>query len=145
MIIYGYGVVADVPAACPGSTAAIALRPALIRSALSPTTKTGSASLLHTSSIVHVSAASRGLIAGWIPVVEGATNLHGVDGDVDAAVQQRLVDLFGEQPLAANVRQRLVQDLVAGGLDDADLQGAVLRQLRVPLLQGKGDRWSGFN
>lgn len=38
--------------------------------------------------------------------------LHGVHGDVDAAAQQRHVQLAREQPLAADIRQRLVQHLV---------------------------------
>lgn len=75
-----------------------------------------------------------------------ASYLHGVHGDVDAAVQQRVVNLLGEQALAANVGQRLVQDLVAGGLDDDDLQGALLVELGEGLLRkgkGKGQlaRW----
>jgi hypothetical protein len=53
-----------------------------------------------------------------------------VHGDVDAAVQQRVVDLLGEQALAADVGERLVEDLVARGLDDHDLEGALLGQLR---------------
>jgi hypothetical protein len=52
-----------------------------------------------------------------------------VHGDVNAPLQQRVVDLLCEQALAADVRQRLVQDLVARGLDDADLQRALLAQL----------------
>ena len=68
-------------------------------------------------------------------VLCAAARLHGVHGNIDAAVEQRLVNLFREQALAADVGQRLVQDLVAGGLDDADLQRAVLGQLRVSLLR----------
>jgi hypothetical protein len=45
-----------------------------------------------------------------------------MDGDVDAAVQQRLFDLAGEQALAADVLQRAVEDLVAGDLDHHDLE-----------------------
>lgn len=62
-------------------------------------------------------------------------HLHGVHGNVDAAVQQSIVDLLGEQTLATNVSQRLVQDLVASRLDDANLQGAILTQLGEVLLQ----------
>jgi len=58
------------------------------------------------------------------------SHLHGVHGNVDAAVQQGIVNLLGEQALATNVGQRLVQDLVARGLDDDDLQRALLVQLR---------------
>jgi hypothetical protein len=37
---------------------------------------------------------------------------------VDAAVQQGLLDLLGEQAFAADLRQRTVLDGVAGGADD---------------------------
>jgi hypothetical protein len=58
-----------------------------------------------------------------------------VHRDVDAAVQQGVVDLLCEQPLAADVGQRLVEDLVAGGLDDDNLKGTLLGQLsKVGLL-----------
>jgi hypothetical protein len=39
-----------------------------------------------------------------------------VHGDVDTTVQQRDVQLAREQTFAADVRQGLVQNLVAGGL-----------------------------
>lgn len=39
---------------------------------------------------------------------------------VDRAGEQRLLDLFGEQPLAAGVCQRPVLDGVAGGTDHLD-------------------------
>src|SRR5512142_2636035 len=39
-------------------------------------------------------------------------------GEIDAPVEQRLLDLLGEQALAADVRQRPILDAVAGGLDD---------------------------
>ena len=48
-------------------------------------------------------------------------HLHRVHCNVDAALQQSIIDLLGEQSLAADVCQRLVQDLVTRGLDDADL------------------------
>jgi hypothetical protein len=66
-----------------------------------------------------------------------------VHGDVDAAVEQRVVDLLGEQPLPADVRQGLPQDLVARGLDDADLEGAVLGEVREGGLFG-GAEFFGF-
>ena len=49
----------------------------------------------------------------------GGDVLHRVDGDVDAAVQQGLLDLLGEQGLAADFQQATVLDAVAGG-DDLD-------------------------
>ena len=61
--------------------------------------------------------------------------LHGVDSNVDAAIKESIVNLLGEQALASDVGQRLVQDLVAGGLDDLDLKSALLGQLREVLLQ----------
>ena len=67
-----------------------------------------------------------------------AAHLHGVHRDVDAAVQQCIVDLLREEALAADIRQRLVQDLVAGRLDDADLEGAFQSQLRVLRLRAIG-------
>ena len=42
-------------------------------------------------------------------------------GEVDGAGQQRLLDLLGEQPLAAGLGERPVLDRVAGGADDLDL------------------------
>ena len=49
----------------------------------------------------------------------GGDVLHRVDGDIDAAVQQGLLDLLGEQGLAADFQQAAVLDAVAGG-DDLD-------------------------
>jgi hypothetical protein len=43
-----------------------------------------------------------------------------VHRQVGAPIEQGLFDLFGEQPLAAYLRQRHVGDFVAGGLDDLD-------------------------
>jgi len=39
-----------------------------------------------------------------------------VHADVDAAVEESLVELAGEETLAADVREGLVENLVAGGL-----------------------------
>jgi hypothetical protein len=44
--------------------------------------------------------------------------------------KQKRTNLLGEQALAADVGQGLAQDLVARRLDDANLQGAVLGQVR---------------
>ena len=44
--------------------------------------------------------------------------LQRVDGAVDAAVEQGLLDLLGEQALAADLQQPAVLDAVAGGGDD---------------------------
>src|SRR6202035_4846279 len=41
--------------------------------------------------------------------------------EVDGAAQQRVLDLLGEQPLAANVTERPVLNDIAGGADDFDL------------------------
>lgn len=60
----------------------------------------------------------------------GPARLHGVHSNVDAPLQQRIVNLFGEQALAANVSKRLIQYFVAGRLDNANLQCALLLQLR---------------
>src|SRR5262249_36885085 len=49
--------------------------------------------------------------------------LHGVDREIDAAVQQRLLDLLGEQALAADLLQLSVLHPVARGADDRDLRG----------------------
>ena len=47
---------------------------------------------------------------------------HRMHGDIDAAVQQRLFNLAGEQTLAADLFQRLVQNLVAGDFDHHDVK-----------------------
>ena len=46
-----------------------------------------------------------------------------VDGKIDAAVEQRFIDFLREQSLAADLRQRNVQDLVARRLDRNELDG----------------------
>ena len=51
--------------------------------------------------------------------------LQAVHGEVDAAVQQRLVDLLGEQALAAEVGQAAVLHRIAGGADDGGFGGSV--------------------
>ena len=38
--------------------------------------------------------------------------------EVDGPLKQRLLDLLGEQPLAAHLRKRPVLDAIAGRLDD---------------------------
>ncbi len=57
--------------------------------------------------------------------------LHGVHRDVDAPLEQRLLDLLGEQALAADLGERAVLHRVAGGLDDDDLDRRRLGQLAV--------------
>ena len=54
-----------------------------------------------------------------------------MDGDVDLARQQGLLDLLGEQALAADLAQRAILHLVAGGLDDANLDAAGRGQMRM--------------
>ena len=46
-----------------------------------------------------------------------------MDGDVDGVVEKRFFQFLGEEPLAANRSQSPVEDFVAGGLDDDDLEG----------------------
>ena len=47
--------------------------------------------------------------------------LGGMHREIDRAREQRLLDLLGEQPLAAGLRQRPVLDAVARGADRDDL------------------------
>jgi hypothetical protein len=54
-----------------------------------------------------------------------------MDRNVDLARQQGLLDLLGEQALAADLAQRAILHLVAGGLNDADLDGAGRGQVRM--------------
>ena len=56
-------------------------------------------------------------------------HLHGVHGDVYPALQQGVIDLLREQALATNICERLAGDLVACGLDYADLEGALFSEL----------------
>jgi hypothetical protein len=58
-----------------------------------------------------------------------------VDGQVDVAAQEGLLDLLREQPLAAEVGQRAVLHLVAGGFDEHELD----EQAGVGLLDRVGD------
>jgi hypothetical protein len=44
-----------------------------------------------------------------------------MDGDVDASVEKRVLDLLGEETLAADFREIAVLHAVAGRLDDDDL------------------------
>ena len=50
----------------------------------------------------------------------GRQIFQAVDRQIGAAVEQRFLDLLGEQALVADLGQRHVGDLVAGGLDDLD-------------------------
>src|SRR5439155_26358604 len=43
--------------------------------------------------------------------------LETVPSQVDAAIEQRLINLLGEESLATDLRQRRVQNLVASGFD----------------------------
>ena len=51
----------------------------------------------------------------------GGHVLRRMHREVDGAAEQRVLDLLGEQPLAAEVVERPVLDDVAGGADDLDL------------------------
>src|ERR1700730_385590 len=46
--------------------------------------------------------------------------LNAVDGDVDGLFEQRVFQFFDEDPLAADLRERRLLELVAGGFDDDD-------------------------
>jgi hypothetical protein len=65
--------------------------------------------------VAHVLAREHAGQDGALGKVRGHV-LHGVHGDVDATVEERDVQLAREQTLTADVRQRLVENLVAGGL-----------------------------
>lgn len=68
----------------------------------------------------------------------GGHILHRVDGDVDPAGQQGLLDLLGEQGLAADFQQAAILHPVAGG-DDLD-QGDCGLDLGFRARPGRG-RW----
>ena len=53
-----------------------------------------------------------------------------MDGEIDLACQQRLLDLLGEQPLAAGIRERPVGNPVAGGADRAYLDRSGIEAMR---------------
>ena len=56
--------------------------------------------------------------------------LHGMHGEIDTAVEQRFVDLLGEQALAAEVAQRLVADAVARRGDGLKRDGVFAEAVR---------------
>ena len=78
--------------------------------------------------VAHVLAGEHAGQDGALGQVRGHV-LHGVHRDVDATVEQRDVQLAREQPFPADVRQGLVQNLVAGGLRDARMR--IRRKRRV--------------
>ena len=51
----------------------------------------------------------------------GRKIFQAVDGQIDAALGQRLFDFLGEHALGANLGERDIGDFVAGGLDDFEL------------------------
>ena len=69
-------------------------------------------------------------VAGVLPLGHGGQHqsfgqfggqiFQAVDGEVRAAIEQRLLDFLGEESLAADFGQRHVGDFIAGGLDDFD-------------------------
>ncbi len=69
--------------------------------------------------------------------------LGGMDGDVDPAGEERLVDLLGEQALAAGLGERTVGDPVAGGADRHDRERRLIeaerRREAAPCLRGLGE------
>ena len=70
--------------------------------------------------------------------------LHRMHRQVDAARQQALLDLAGEEALAPDLLEGAVEHAVAGGLDDDDLEGVpgqvVGDHQAVPGLVGLGQR-----
>jgi hypothetical protein len=80
--------------------------------------------------VAHIFA--RQVAADHQPVgLQGRHVLHRMDGDVDAARSQRLLDLAGEEALAADLLQRAVEHPVAGGLDHHDLEGGFGKAVRL--------------
>ena len=65
--------------------------------------------------------------------------LHRVHREIDGAAQQRLLDLLGEQPLAADVGQQPVGDAITGGLDHLDHDRVRLGQCRRESRQALAD------
>jgi len=63
--------------------------------------------------------------------------LEGVDGEVDGAFEQGALELLGEDAFAAELVEGLVDDGVAGGLEDDQLDGEVF--VFVDFFQGGGD------
>ena len=57
--------------------------------------------------------------------------LAAVNGQVDVAGQQRVLDFLHEQALSADLRQRRVLQAIARGLDDDDLAGCAGRRLKA--------------
>ena len=62
---------------------------------------------------------------------EGRHVLGRMHREVDAALEQRLLDLLGEQALAAGLGQRPVLDPVAGGADHLDLDPRRIEAMRL--------------
>ena len=54
---------------------------------------------------------------------DGLHVLHGMDGNVDGIVEKLLFKFLREQALAADCGQSPVEDLIAGCLDDDNLEG----------------------
>src|SRR5215470_17969224 len=44
-----------------------------------------------------------------------------MDCNVDAAIEQRFIDFLGEEALAADIRQRHIENFIAGGFDRNEL------------------------
>ena len=56
--------------------------------------------------------------------------LEAMHRDIYAAIGQRFMDFLGEKPLAANIGQALILNLVAGCRDDVFFQRAIFGQRR---------------
>ncbi len=61
----------------------------------------------------------------------GLQVLQGMHGEIDAAVVQRLMDLLGEQPLAADIGEAAVLHRIAGGADRVFLEHVEVAQHRA--------------
>ena len=80
--------------------------------------------------VTHIAARQHGGDGNAWRKVRGQV-LHGMHGDIDRLTEQGLVDLLGEQPLAAEVAERLVADAVARGGDGLKRDGVLTKAMHV--------------
>src|SRR5262245_2487634 len=73
------------------------------------------------------------------PVGQGGRQIfQAVNRQVDAMIEQGLFDLFREDALAADLRQRGLGQFIAGGLDDLDADDQPLVDFLEPVLHPVG-------